>query len=137
MAESDNQKQIFSIGLRDDVIALLPSKVRGILAALAGERNILVKGGIARLCLMVLIEKKGKLEGRDRFAIEKRIGDIDLAFWHDGRSADFRAELSQRYLALAQKLSSAGVIFEPKNIDIISPEAGKPPVEIIFNTTDL
>lgn len=137
MVEGEKQRQIFSISLREEHIALLPRKVRAVLGALAGERNILVKGGISRLCLMVLIDKKGKLEDRARLDIEKRIGDVDLAIWPDNKNPDARAQLNQRYVNLAQKLYAAGAIFEPKNIDIIDVDGGGAPVEKVFETTDL
>ncbi len=133
----DVKKEIFSIALRADIVALLPRKVRAVLNALAGERNLLIKGGIARLSLMALIEKKGKLENPSRLDIEKRIGDVDLAFWQSGSGRDFRSELCQKYAAIAQKLYAVGVVFEPKNIDIIDLDGGKPPVEKIFDATDL
>jgi len=137
MAETQVKKEIFIIALRDDAIALLPFKVRGILGALAGERGMLVKGGIARLCLMTLIAKKGKLEGRDRLETEKRIGDIDLVIWDDGRQPNFRQAAAEKFESLRQRLATAGVIFEPKNIDIIDLNGAAAPVEKIFDTTDL
>jgi len=137
MAESQAKKEIFSIALRDDVIVFLPFKVRGIMRALAGEPDVLIKGGVARLCLMTLIAKKGKLEGRSRLEIEKRIGDVDLAIWDDGRRPDFRRQSAAKYEILRQKLSTAGAIFEPKNLDIIEMGGVRAPVERIFETTDL
>jgi len=59
----------------------LPEFVQNILKSLADESDLLIKGGIARLCLLETLNFAKQINDQERLAIERKVADLDLVFY--------------------------------------------------------
>jgi len=102
-------------------ISALSNLGRKILKCLEGEKNVAVKGGLARLPMLAFLIDQGKRIPRSRWEAEVKLKDIDLVVAHLQRLTVSKDYLIGREIELRNKLrgitSKSNVTFEPQGIE--------------------
>jgi len=87
-------------------LSIVPEIAREVLKRLGQERNLAIKGGLARLVLLHNMINVGKYIDRKRMEIEDKIHDIDIIVLHSQPLAKSRDYLLEKETALKEMLSS-------------------------------
>ncbi|MCD6550362.1 hypothetical protein J7K24_02340 [bacterium] len=124
---------------------ILPDKIKAILDALIKEKNLAIKGGVARTVLLYYMKQGRKRINEKRLEIEKDLSDIDVIVLHSQSLARSKEYLIQREEILREVLSefiSEGIRFDGRDIEpvrgsLLRPEYKQKTLTKILRTRDL
>jgi hypothetical protein len=123
--------------MKDEYIKVLPQNFQDFLAALAGENNIVIKGGVAKLCLMAMLKVEGKLKDEERWQKQQKINDIDFNFIFPPETRDLRKQFIEKYQRIKDLLSTINFQIEPKDMNIVEAKSIKDGMMKILENNDL
>lgn len=131
------EKKINMTIVNSRILDMLPAEARRIFSVLEKEENTVIKGGVAKLVAMKLLESKGIFRDRQRMANESRINDIDLDFIVVGNAEAARDLIIEKFNRLADKFATAGIFLDAKDVEIIKAANFGQGIEKIINRNDL
>lgn len=112
--------QINVVDLRDEYAKILPQNVQKILNLASGQKEIAFKGGIAKVCLMAALIKKGRFNDEARWQLEQKINDIDLAVILPSGGKELKPKFLEIYQNISWALGQKNLALKPQDIDIIA-----------------
>jgi len=86
-------------------ITLLPVAIRAILELLQGQKELAIKGGLARLALLEKLKKEGKEIKDFRLLRERALKDVDIIIFHYRRLAEEKDCLVARQREIKEMLN--------------------------------
>lgn len=117
------QRKIVSAQLAKEVIANFPPFVEYALDSLAPENDIIVKGGLARLCCIEALSFANDGFGDEkRQAIERGINDVDIILLHKGSLPKSKDFLIEKFLRIRQNLDAQGIELKSEDAEPVKGE---------------
>lgn len=130
------QRIIKNYALETQVENRLPEFVQNVLKTLAGESNLLIKGGLARLCLLETLNFTRRLVDQERLAIERQTTDLDLVFLYHHSLIKDKNYLCQRFDKLQQYLAGEiNIYLKGEDVRAIKGAVDLPTIKKIASTT--
>lgn len=123
--------------MKDDYVKILPQNIQDFLTTLAGQENIVIKGGVAKLCLMAMLKAEGKLKDDERWQKQQKINDIDFIFIFSPETRDLKKQFIEKYQTIKKLLSPINFQIEPKDMNIVEAKSLKDGMMTILKANDL
>lgn len=123
--------------MKDEYIKVLPQNFQDFLAILASQQYVVVKGGVAKLCLMAMLKVEGKLKDDVRWQKQQKINDIDFNFIFTPDIRDLKKQFIEKYETIKKLLSTINFQIEPKDMNIVEAQNIKEGMMKILENNDL
>ena len=135
--DDGDDKKINNLVVDPQMIESLPPNARRIFSVLEKEGDVIIKGGLAKLMVMRLLEQKDQFKDRARLDNESHINDIDLDFIVIGKVEAARDRVMEKFYRLYSEFERAGIYLDAKDVEIVEAESWTKGVEKIINRNDL
>jgi len=113
----------------------LPEFVRTALDALKDQPDIVIKGGLARLCLIEVLNAKKLWHDEERRQIERKCKDLDLVFLYRHSVGKDKDYLLQRFDKMEQYLAGFGILLKGEDVRPIKGGVDELTIKKIVSTT--
>ncbi len=132
------QRKFVRVELDKRVIAKFPPFVEYALDSLAPEQEMVIKGGLARLCCIeALAFANDGFPDQERQAIERRINDVDIIIFHKGTLPKSKDFLVEKFLRIRQNLDAQGIELKSEDAEPVKGEIGEYALRKILCDADL
>ena len=126
------------VELAKQVIAKFPPFVEYALDSLAPEQDIVIKGGLARLCCIeALAFANDGFFDQERQAVERRINDVDIIIFHKGTLPKSKDFLAEKFFHIRQNLNAQGIELKSEDAEPVKGEIGEYALRKILCDADL
>jgi len=105
--------------------SILPGPVKKVLGRFKEEKGLVLKGGGARLALLLMLERHGKEINPERVAREKETKDLDIILIHLGTLPKSRDFLLQREQEIREKIRDTKLVLMGRDIEPVRGKVGK------------
>lgn len=112
-------RKIIEIDFNEKIKVLLPDFALESISILENEPNIILKGGLTRLCLIGELMLQRKFNNKNRLAVEHRIKDLDIILIHSNSLAKDREGLIARFDKLQCLLKNKGIDLKGEDVEPI------------------
>lgn len=129
------QRELRSTVLDSRVQAQLPEFARAALNALGQEPDIVIKGGLARLCFIEALVAKKLWRDEERRQIERKIKDLDLVFLYRHTIGKDKDYLLQRFDKMEQYLAGFGITLKGEDVRPMKGGIDEQTIRKIVSTT--
>jgi len=132
------QRKFIRIELAKEIVAGFPPFVEYALGSLASEENIVIKGGLARLCcLEALSFANDGFTDKVRQNIERGINDVDIILLHKGSLPKSRNFLAESFARIRENLDARGIELKSEDAEPVKGEFTDQTFHRILRDADL
>jgi len=99
---------------------IIPGSIKVVLERLKEEKGIVIKGGVARLCMLEMLVRQEKNINTERIEIERDVKDLDLILIHWDTLPKSREFLIEKEREIREKLGdviSNGILLRGQDIE--------------------
>jgi len=110
-------RKIIEIDFSDKIKALFPDFASKSLDVLESENDIVIKGGLTRLCLIGELMLQRKFDDKKRLAVEHYIKDLDIIMLHKNSLSKDRDRMIARFSELQNLLKKEGIDLHGEDVE--------------------